>query len=51
MNPAHGAPGHRCDISVGAPLNSPAPEAKQPAAPVKQVISPAKEVVPTKSGQ
>jgi len=26
MNPAHGQPGHRCDISVGAPLNSkPAP--------------------------
>ena len=24
MNPAHGEPGHRCDISVGAPLNSPA---------------------------
>lgn len=26
LNPAHGQPGHRCDISVGAPLNSkPAP--------------------------
>ena len=24
LNPAHGAPGHRCDIAVGAPLNSPA---------------------------
>jgi hypothetical protein len=24
MNPPHGQPGHRCDISVGAPLNSPA---------------------------
>ena len=23
MNPAHGQPGHRCDIQVGAPLNSP----------------------------
>ncbi|MBT8276828.1 MAG: hypothetical protein KJO39_11830 [Bacteroidia bacterium] len=23
-NPAHGQPGHRCDIPVGAPLNSPA---------------------------
>ncbi len=21
LNPAHGAPGHRCDIPVGAPLN------------------------------
>jgi|GEM_PF-699937 len=28
MNPAHGQPGHRCDISVGAPLNS-KPAAKQ----------------------
>lgn len=24
MNPAHGQPGHRCDIPVGAPLDSPA---------------------------
>ena len=23
MNPAHGEPNHRCDIAVGAPLNSP----------------------------
>ncbi len=23
LNPAHGQPNHRCDISVGAPLNSP----------------------------
>ena len=22
VNPAHGQPGHRCDIAVGAPLNS-----------------------------
>lgn len=25
MNPAHGQSGHRCDIAVGEPLNSPAP--------------------------
>ena len=31
MNPAHGQPGHRCDIAVGAPLNSkPAPANVQP---------------------
>jgi len=30
MNPPHGQPGHRCDIAVGAPLNS---------APTKQIIS------------
>lgn len=32
MNPPHGEPGHRCDISVGAPLNSaPTAAAKPPA--------------------
>ncbi|KQB38563.1 hypothetical protein [Flavobacterium aquidurense] len=30
MNPSHGQPGHRCDIPVGAPLNSAA--TKQPVA-------------------
>lgn len=30
MNPAHGQPNHRCDIAVGAPLNS--PPGKAPAA-------------------
>jgi hypothetical protein len=24
LNPAHGMPGHRCDLAVGAPLNAPA---------------------------
>jgi len=37
MNPPHGQPGHRCDISVGAPLNSkpvpPATVATTPAQP------------------
>lgn len=28
MNPAHGQPGHRCDIPVGASLNSPVATAK-----------------------
>lgn len=34
MNPPHGQPGHRCDINVGAPLNSkpaPANVVQQPA--------------------
>lgn len=31
LNPEHGAPGHRCDIPVGAPLNSPAGNAAAPA--------------------
>ncbi|MQP23825.1 hypothetical protein GFJ94_01965 [Flavobacterium sp. LMO8] len=30
MNPPHGQPGHRCDIAVGAPLNSKPAEKKQP---------------------
>ncbi|MDI1316536.1 hypothetical protein [Flavobacterium sp.] len=36
MNPAHGQPGHRCDIAVGAPLNSPATK------PAATTINPAK---------
>ena len=39
LNPAHGAPGHRCDISVGAPLNS------APTAGAKPVNSPASNMV------
>ena len=31
LNPAHGAPGHRCDIAVGAPLNSPPGNTAAPA--------------------
>jgi len=35
MNPPHGQPGHRCDISVGAPLNSkPTQPVSQPSATV-----------------
>jgi hypothetical protein len=33
MNPPHGEPGHRCDIAVGAPLNS------KPAAPTTVTTS------------
>ena len=32
MNPPHGQPGHRCDIAVGAPLNS------KPAAPAAATV-------------
>ncbi|SHG18259.1 hypothetical protein SAMN05444396_105254 [Flavobacterium segetis] len=28
MNPAHGQPGHRCEIPVGAPLNTPSSTTK-----------------------
>jgi len=38
-NPAHGQPGHRCDIAVGAPLNSPAGTGmQQPAAGAKPAV-------------
>ena len=36
-NPAHGQPGHRCDIAVGAPLNSPAGNTAQPG--VQQTVT------------
>ncbi len=44
LNPAHGQPGHRCDISVGAPLNSapkktPAPTNVIPNETAPQVIA------------
>ena len=31
LNPQHGQPGHRCEIAVGAPLNSPPNTANTPA--------------------
>lgn len=42
MNPPHGQPGHRCDISVGAPLNSPVTAAKPatPQAVPNYIVSP-----------
>jgi hypothetical protein len=43
MNPAHGEPGHRCDIAVGAPLNSkPAPAANTVISNVPPAVSPVK---------
>jgi hypothetical protein len=40
LNPAHGAPGHRCDIEVGQPLNS-APVASPAPQPAAQPVKPA----------
>ena len=34
MNPPHGQPNHRCDIAVGAPLNSPVATPQTPVPPV-----------------
>jgi uncharacterized protein YvpB len=46
LNPAHGQPGHRCDIAVGAPLNS--KPTTQPETVVQQLpLSPATEIKAT----
>lgn len=39
LNPAHGQPGHRCDIPVGAPLDGSAPTSTQvkPQAPTNNI--------------
>lgn len=39
MNPAHGQPGHRCDIAVGAPLNSPVAAASKTVMPGQASIT------------
>lgn len=47
MNPAHGQPGHRCDIAVGAPLNSPVVPAKSnPVVPQQNTAIPATIAAP-----
>jgi len=40
LNPKHGIAGHRCDIAVGAPLNSPLQQAEQ--------IAPATQILPAR---
>jgi hypothetical protein len=47
MNPAHGQPGHRCDIAVGAPLNSPVATPKSnPVVPQQNNTIPAPTATP-----
>ena len=42
LNPAHGMPGHRCDIKVGEPLNSkPSPAIINPPQQQAPIINPA----------
>jgi len=38
INPAHGKPGHRCDIAVGAPLNSAATQGQATTAQPNQTV-------------
>lgn len=51
MNPAHGQPGHRCDIPVGTPLNSPAakPATPQGTAGIQKVENTSYTVTPVKT--
>ena len=51
INPAHGEPGHRCDISVGAPLDSPPATANSPSAitPSPVTTSPPAAITPAAS--
>lgn len=50
MNPAHGQPNHRCDIEVGAPLNSPVKQASpQPVATPAMNVSTAPAPKPVNS--
>lgn len=54
MNPAHGQPGHRCDIQVGAPLNSPVPATAQQTTAIAPNPAPSAtaqtEITPTAEG-
>jgi len=53
MNPSHGQPGHRCDIPVGAPLNSPIATGKTSEPQVvsnTSVTVPSATVTPTPKG-
>lgn len=52
LNPAHGQPGHRCDIAVGAPLNSPAAQPAPAVTPVQTApvqSAPSNELLPRKA--
>lgn len=49
LNPEHGKPGHRCELAVGAPLNSPAQQPANPPATFKPSISPQPETKITNS--
>src|SRR5688500_11331053 len=44
LNPAHGQPGHRCDVAVGAPLTGGPAQNAKPASPA---INPAVQTAPT----
>lgn len=49
LNPAHGQPGHRCDIQVGAPLNSAPAQPTNTTAP-GVTVNPAPPTAPASTG-
>lgn len=51
MNPAHGQPGHRCDIAVGAPLNSPPANQAKAGSAVTQKMAPFTTTTTTQTSQ
>jgi len=51
-NPAHGQPNHRCDIPVGAPLNSPVQQTPQAQPPLqRQQAQPPLQTLPAPAAQ
>jgi len=50
LNPAHGQPGHRCDIAVGAPLNS-APGSSTTAPTIVTTQQPAQNTIAEQQAQ
>jgi hypothetical protein len=46
LNPAHGQPGHRCDIAVGAPLTGGPVQNAKSALPASPAINPAVQTAP-----
>lgn len=49
LNPPHGQPNHRCDIAVGAPLNSPV--GMKPSTQAKTQIQPLMQIKPQPQAQ
>lgn len=50
LNPAHGQPGHRCDIAVGAPLNGTAEKSNTTTTPQKIDLNNMNATPPPTSG-
>jgi len=49
MNPPHGQPGHRCDIAVGAPLNSPKAATTTATVPQQNIVTSTPVATPVKT--